>query len=78
MNELSTESGALCVQYEYNGGWNQMWEITADSDGQYKIKNRLSGLYLGIENSSIEDGAICVQLENSESDNINWYFLATE
>ena len=55
-----------------------MWEITADSDGQYKIKNRLSGLYLGIENSSIEDGAICVQLENSESDNINWYFLATE
>ncbi len=78
VNELSTESGALCVQYEYNGGWNQMWEITADSDGQYKIKNRLSGLYLGIENSSIEDGAICVQLENSESDNINWYFLATE
>lgn len=55
-----------------------MWEIISTTEGQYKIKNRWSGLYLGIANASESDGTVCVQMEDDGSDNLRWYFLVTE
>lgn len=55
-----------------------MWEIETSNDGKYLIKNRLSGLYLGMLHSSEYDGAYCVQLTNDGSDNVKWYILVTE
>lgn len=75
---LSTKEGDPCIQYDDNGGWNQMWEIIADDSGQYKIKNRWSGLNLGIEEASEDNGAICVQVADDDSSNVKWYFLVTE
>ena len=78
VQNMSTTSGTACIQYDYNGGWNQMWKIIATEDGKYKIQNRLSGLYLGIQNSSGSDGAVCVQMSDDNSNNVKWYFLVTE
>ena len=55
-----------------------MWEIIPTTEGQYKIRNRWSGLYLGISGASTSDGAICIQMEDDGSDNLLWYFLVTE
>ena len=73
---MATSSGAECIQYDYNGGWNQMWEIVPTSDNMYMIKNRVSGLYLGISGNSTSNGAPCVQLASSE-ESTKWYFLVT-
>ncbi len=65
------------VQYEYTGGWNQQWKVTATSDGTYKIQNRWSGLYLGVTNNNADDGTSIVQM-SGESSSSEWFLLLTD
>ena len=72
INGLSTASGAACIQYTYNGGWNQMWCLEETTDGYYKIINRNSGMVLGMSGNSALEGGLCVQLPDVGDDNQKW------
>ena len=67
VNSMSTQVGASIIQYEYNQGWNQMWEVIEKDDGSYVLKNRLSGLYLGVRTPFQQLGEWCQQTNLSES-----------
>jgi len=74
----SSQVGTQMQQLTYNEGRNQLFEITNVGDGSMYMKNVASGLYLGIQGSSKEDGAPLVQQTFTGQANQRWYFIPSD
>ncbi len=61
VNEFGTEPGANIHQWEWTGADNQRWELEAVGD-LVRIKSKLSGLSLSIEDSVLEGEGANIQL----------------
>lgn len=74
---FSTEENGEIIQNDYNEGWNQQWEIVETGTGTYKVQNRWSGLFLGVLDDSIENGAWLVQVSEQEASS-EWFLLLAD
>ena len=69
--------GASVVQWDYNGGTNQLWKITQVSPGKYKFMNKKSGKVMDIYGGSANNGAPLVQWNWNGGANQQWAFTPT-
>jgi hypothetical protein len=70
----SVLNGAGLQLYDYNGGDNQKWMITAQKNGYYTITGVQSGKVLEIAAQSTAPGARVVQYTNNGGDHQLWAF----
>lgn len=68
----STSNGALAIQWPVAGGFNQQWQLVAQSDGSYKLVNRNSSEVLDNPNSSTTAGTQLDQWADTTSSNQWW------
>jgi hypothetical protein len=73
----STAEGAGIVQYDYNGGANQLWKITQVSPGKYKFMNKKSWKVMDIYGGRANNGAPLVQWNWNGGPNQQWAFTPT-
>jgi hypothetical protein len=68
---VSQQDNALITQYQYVGGYNQQWLITATADGYYKFVSRNSGKV--IENAgSNTSGTKIIQYTSNTGTHQQW------
>jgi hypothetical protein len=70
----STANNANVQQYTCNGGDNQKWSITEQSDGSTTIKNKRSGKCLDVTAASTSNNANIQQFTCSSSNNQQFYW----
>ncbi|WP_075187774.1 RICIN domain-containing protein [Teredinibacter haidensis] len=75
VNGGSTSDGASVLQWEWNGGNNQQWEIISVGGNYNKIKNRNSGKLLDVNGGSSSDGANVIQWPDNGSENQHWQLI---
>lgn len=68
----SSDNDAEIVQYQANGGDNQLWKFVPVSDGYCRIESKRSGKVLDVRGASTDDGAQVVQYQNNGADNQLW------
>ncbi|MEU6850395.1 RICIN domain-containing protein [Actinacidiphila alni] len=68
----STSSGTQLVTWTANGGANQTWTFTRQSDGTYQLVNRESGLCADVEGGSTSAGARIIQWTCTGGSNQHW------
>ncbi|WP_326657079.1 RICIN domain-containing protein [Streptomyces sp. NBC_00385] len=68
----STAQGTQLVGWLWNGGDNQKWNVTADTDGTYTLKNVTSGLCAEVYKNSKAAGAAIDQWACSGDANQRW------
>ncbi|WP_328951039.1 RICIN domain-containing protein [Streptomyces sp. NBC_00184] len=68
----STAQGTQLVGWLWNGGDNQRWNVTADTDGTYTLKNVTSGLCAEVYQNSKAAGAAIDQWACSGDANQRW------
>lgn len=68
----STVAGTQLVGWSWNGGNNQKWAVTANSDGTHALKNVTSGLCADVDANSTQPGAAIIQWPCSGSANQRW------
>lgn len=71
----STADGAAVIQWTYNGGNNQQWQIIDVGSGYYKIINRNSGKSADVSGGSTADGAAVIQWPYGGGNNQQWQIL---
>jgi alpha-L-fucosidase len=71
----STADGAQIVQWTYNGGNNQQWQIIDVGGGYFRITNRNSGKSLDVNAQSTEDGAQLIQWPYGGGNNQQWQLV---
>jgi hypothetical protein len=74
----STMDGGNVHQWEYVGGTNQQWNVTAVGGGYYKIIANHSGKSLDVRDFSTADGGIIQQWSFGNSDNELWQIQSVE
>ncbi|OKI12823.1 hypothetical protein A6A07_18460 [Streptomyces sp. CB03911] len=57
----STANNAQLITWDRKNGTNQRWILTANADGTYAVKNKLSGKCLDIRGASTDVGAAVIQ-----------------
>jgi hypothetical protein len=72
----SLNNGALAIQWPANGGYNQYWQLIAQSDGSYKLVNRNSGKVLDDPNSSTTNGTQMDQWSDTAGSNQWWKLVS--
>lgn len=78
-NVTTPEAGI--VIYENTGGLNQQWyleptnTVNVEDGATYKIKNKNSGLYVGVKDNGDSDGAKLEQASPSENLSQQWQFV---
>lgn len=77
VKDFATEENGEVIQNDYNEGWNQQWKIVETDNGTYKIQNRWSGLYLGVLNDSMENGAWLIQVSEQAASS-EWFLLLAD
>ncbi|MFF1924735.1 RICIN domain-containing protein [Streptomyces sp. NPDC058221] len=73
----STAQGAQLVGWTWNGGDNQKWDVTANTDGTYTLKSVKSGLCAEVYQNSKAAGAAIDQWACSGDANQRWTATAT-
>ncbi|MCU4677395.1 RICIN domain-containing protein [Catenovulum sp. 2E275] len=68
----ATNDGANVLQWTWNSGSNQQWELIATGDGYYKVKNVNSGKLLDVNGGSTSDGANILQWPDNGGYNQHW------
>ena len=68
-------AGSEVLQWFLHGGLNQRWTVNYISNGEYSIKNGMSGLYLGVESLN-STSARATQYSNL-NDLSKWYISKT-
>ncbi|CAL9624919.1 RICIN domain-containing protein [Streptomyces sp. enrichment culture] len=68
----STTPGTQLVTWTPNGGANQKWTFTQQTDGSYQLKNGTSGLCADVEGGSKSAGAKVIQWTCSGAANQRW------
>lgn len=66
VNGGSTESGAVLIEWENNGGTDQQWSLEDPGDGYYYLVNSKSGLLATAENT--DENSRLIQKEQTEGD----------
>lgn len=70
--EGKKKSGTKIIQWEFNGGENQMWRPEPVGNGVYKFRSCLdSSLFLAIKKQSVDDGGD-VEICSEENPSIYW------
>lgn len=70
---LSKTPGVALEQFTPNGGDNQLWSFSAlDGQGYVTIKNKNSGLLVGVSEGSTAAGAPVIQFTADGSDSQKW------
>ncbi|MGA5273332.1 acyltransferase family protein [Streptomyces cellulosae] len=70
----STAAGAVAIQANGSGDANQDWLLSWRSDTVFQMKNRKSGLCLGISGASTANGAQAAPFPCDGSANLGWAF----
>jgi hypothetical protein len=68
----STTAGTQLITWTANGGSNQTWRFTRQSDGSYELVNAESGLCADVEGGSTAAGARVVQWTCTGGTNQHW------
>ncbi|MER7536675.1 RICIN domain-containing protein [Streptomyces sp. NPDC097704] len=68
----SPTDGTQLITWNPNGGANQSWTLTQQTDGTYEIRNRSSGKCADIENGSLTAGARVIQWTCHGGSNQRW------
>ncbi|KAB1909270.1 RICIN domain-containing protein [Micromonospora sp. AMSO1212t] len=68
----STVAGTQLITYATNGGANQSWVLTQQSDGSYTLANRESGLCADVEGGVTTAGARIIQWTCTGGTNQRW------
>jgi Ricin-type beta-trefoil lectin domain-like len=74
---MSTVDGASVVQYRDNGTADHLWQLLPTGDGWFKLRNRNSGLLLGVDGMSTVDGASVVQYHDNGTTDHLWRLQPT-
>jgi len=72
------ENGAAVVQWDCNGGDNQLWDFVHLGEGIYNIKAVHSGMCLDVSEASQADGAAIIQWECNGQGNQRWKLVGGE
>lgn len=72
VNAATKADGGKVIQWPYQGGKNQQWELKKTNSGTYNIMNVNSGKYLALDKSSTSDGAAVIQQSADASKNQEW------
>lgn len=72
VNAGATNDGANIIQWSWNNGTNQQWELIETQGGYYKIKNVNSGKLLDVNGGSLSDGANVLQWPDNGGYNQHW------
>lgn len=75
VNGGSTVNGANVIQWPWNGGNNQQWQIIDNGGGYYRIINRNSGRALDVNGGSTANGAQVIQWTWSGGNNQQWQVI---
>ncbi|MEV6161908.1 RICIN domain-containing protein [Streptomyces sp. NPDC052052] len=73
----STAEGTQLVGWLWNGGDNQKWNVTANGDGTYTLKNVETGLCADVNANSTQAGAAIIQWACSGAANQRWIATPT-
>ncbi len=68
------DPGTNLIQYEENGTDAQLFSLEYLGNEMYAIKSKVNGLYAGIENNSLTNGASVKTYPKDESDFFKWRF----
>jgi len=68
----STTAGTQMIQYTIDGGQNQNWIFTKNSDGSYTLQNGYSNLVLDDSGSSTANGNPIIQYTSTGNANQHW------
>lgn len=68
----STTAGTQLITYAANGGANQNWRFTQQSDGSYQLVNAESGLCADVDSGSTAAGAKVLQWTCTGGGNQHW------
>lgn len=71
-----TSAGANVLQWDNNGGTNQMWYIVSNSDGSYTLKSVLSNKVLDVEDNSTKNGGNVIVWNSNNQDNQKWWITS--
>ncbi|WP_405456613.1 RICIN domain-containing protein [Streptomyces sp. NBC_00101] len=74
----STAGGTRLTTWQWHGGQNQKWTVTADTDGTYTLKNVNSGLCADVGDNSTSSGAAIIQWPCSGAPNQRWTATAKD
>lgn len=77
INGASKDWGAPAIQWEWNGGDNQQWQIQPASEGYYRLVNKNSSLIMDINGASKDWGAPAIQWDWNGGDNQQWQVQPT-
>lgn len=72
VKDAGTDNGTLVEQKEFNGSDNQLWYLSEDPDGYYRIRSKQSEKALDVKDISQENGALIQIWENDDGDNQKW------
>jgi hypothetical protein len=68
----STKNGAEVIQWNYTGGFNQIWMASPCGNGLYKFRAcHEPALHLAIKKQKLDDGAL-VEVSNEENPTMYW------
>ena len=68
----STSNGTAIIQYDWNGGTNQQWNLVPLGAGKYEIQNVFSGKVLDDPGYSTSDGTGIIQYDWNGGTNQQW------
>ncbi|WP_129309121.1 RICIN domain-containing protein [Streptomyces sp. L2] len=68
----STTAGTQLITWTANGGANQRWRFTRQSDGSYELRNTESGLCADVAGGSTSPGAKVIQWTCTGGGNQHW------
>jgi hypothetical protein len=71
----SVDDGATIVQWEYQGGNDQQWQLQSLANGYFSVLNKNSKKVLDIPGSSTEAGKNIIQQATSGSTNQQWQVI---
>ncbi|HYC86976.1 MAG TPA: RICIN domain-containing protein [Chryseosolibacter sp.] len=77
VNGGSTADGAQVIQWQYNGGTNQQWQLVHIGEGFYRVVNRKSGKNLDVNGGSLNAGANIIQWPTNNGRNQQWEIVPT-
>lgn len=75
VNSASTSNGANIIQWPWNGGNNQQWQIIDNGNGYYRLINRNSGLALDVNGGSTTNGESIIQWPWNGGANQEWEII---
>jgi endoglucanase len=75
VNGGSTANGASVIQWGWNGGNNQQWQVVDNGGGYYRIINRNSGQALDVNGGSTQNGASVIQWPWNGGNNQQWQIV---